>query len=105
MLQQGGNQAMAKFYVQSGRVRLVLSAGGPREAAIKAFQWTCDKQATIQATTCVEHLLEAERRGWQLEEEITVSEQGFSSCGGETFETLEIVAAWQQTPQLPSPTA
>jgi hypothetical protein len=89
---------MAKYYVQSGPVRLIFGADSAREAAVRAFQWTCDRQATIQAESCVEHLLEAERRGWQLGEEILVSERGFGREDGETFDTLEIVAAWQRTP-------
>lgn len=89
---------MPKFYVQSGPVRLIFDAKSSHEAAIKAFQWSCDRQATIDAEDCLSHLLEAERRGWQLAEQIDVNERGFDRVDGERFETLDIVLAWQDLP-------
>jgi len=87
---------MAKFYVQSGPVRLVFGARNARQAAVKAFQWSCDKQVTIDTDCPLEHLRTAERNGWQLDETITVSERGFGPVGRLVFDTLEIVAAWQE---------
>lgn len=92
---------MAKFYVQSGPVRLVLDAATDLEAAIKAFQWTCDKQATIELECPIAHLEEAERQGWQMHELVHVSERGFSKPGctrpdAHEFDTLLVVAAWQE---------
>ena len=40
---------MAKYYVQSGRARVVFDAENATEAAVRAFQWSCDKQAGIEA--------------------------------------------------------
>ena len=87
---------MAKFYVQSGPVRLVLDAAHDLEAAIKAFQWTCDKQATIDVECPIAHLEEAESRGWQMHELVQVSERGFDRMDAAEFDTLLVVAAWQE---------
>lgn len=87
---------MAKYYVQSGKVTLVLQAVSMREAAVKAFQWSCDRQATIDADSPVEHLRTAERLGWQLEEELLVSELGFDRADARVFDTRDIVETWQR---------
>ena len=87
---------MAKYYVQSGPVRLVLDAQTELEAAIKAFQWTCDKQATIDTDCPLEHVETAELNGWQVHEYIHVHEQGFDRGDAEEFDTLLVVAAWQE---------
>ena len=86
---------MAKYYVTSGVVELVLQAGNSREAAVKAFQWSCDRQASIETACPLEHIQIAERLGWQLEETIEVSQRGFQHPDAEVFDTLDIVASWQ----------
>ncbi len=86
---------MAKYYVQSGDVKLVFQARTARQAAIAAFQWSCDRQATIEAQSPLEHVQIAEARGWQLEQTIAVSERGFERADARVFDTLDIVAAWQ----------
>jgi hypothetical protein len=86
---------MAKYYVQSGDVRVVFDAVNSTEAAVKAFQWSCDKQAGIQAESPVEHQWEAEERGWQLDDEVHVSELGFGRGDAQVFDTLSVVAIWQ----------
>jgi len=86
---------MAKYYVESGRVRLVLEAGDAMEAAVHAFQWSCERQATIQTDSPLEHIQLAERLGWQLAETVRVNERGFDQPDGHIFDTLEVVAAWQ----------
>ena len=86
---------MAKFYVESGPVQLVLLAKNAREAAVKAFQWSCDRQSEIQVGCPLEHVQLAEQLGWQLEETIEVSERGFQQPDARVFDTLDIVAVWQ----------
>lgn len=86
---------MPKYYVQSGRVKLVLEASDVKEAAIQAFQWSCDRQATIQTDCPLEHVQLAEQCGWQLAERVRVNERGFDQLDGHVFDTLDIVAAWQ----------
>jgi len=87
-----------KFYVESGPVRLIFDAATAEQAAVMAFQWTCDKQAEIEAASPLDHVLEAEERGWQLDDEVTVNEQGFGRWDGEVFETLDIFEAWLRCP-------
>ena len=55
---------MPKFYVQSGPVRLIFDATNAEQAAVMAFQWTCDKQAEIKAASPLDHTLIAEEQGW-----------------------------------------
>jgi hypothetical protein len=86
---------MAKYYVESGAVKLVLQARSAKRAAVAAFQWSCDRQATIAAESPLEHVQIAEQRGWQLEEVILVSQRGFGHIDAIVFDTLDVVAAWQ----------
>ena len=89
---------MPKFYVESGPIRLIFDAATAEQAAVMAFQWSCDKQVEIQADSPLDHMLEAEERGWQLWDEISVNEQGFGRWDGEVFDTLNIVEAWLRCP-------
>jgi len=89
---------MPKFYVQSGRVRLVLEAESPQAAAVKAFEWTCEKQAEIKAPSPLEHVRAAERHGWQLDDVILVNERGFGRVDVEQFDTAAIVESWLTNP-------
>jgi hypothetical protein len=86
---------MAKYYVESGQVRVVFDAVDATEAAIRAFQWSCDKQAGIEAESPLEHLWQAEERGWQLDDQIRVSELGFGRDDVLVLDTLDVVAIWQ----------
>jgi len=103
MTSEGNNKtrkesAVAKFYVQSGPVRLILDAETAQDAAVLAFQWTCDRQAKIEAVTPLDHLLEAEQQGYQLTDEVAVNEQGFGRWDGDVFETRDVFEAWLQAP-------
>ncbi len=86
---------MAKYYVESGPVELVLQARTAREAAVKAFQWSCDRQTSIQADSPLEHVQLAEQLGWQLDETIRVGQRGFQQSDACIFDTLDVVATWQ----------
>jgi hypothetical protein len=89
---------MPKYYVESGPVRLIFAAPTAKQAAVLAFQWTCDKQAEIEAVSPLDHVLQAEQRGWQLGDEVAVNEQGFGRWDGEVFDTLEIYEVWLRLP-------
>ena len=89
---------MPKYYVHSGPVQLIFDAANAEQAAVMAFQWTCDKQAEIQAATPLDHVIEAEERGWQLGDSIAVNEQGFDRWEGELFDTRDIFEVWLQAP-------
>ena len=73
------------FATPSGPIRLIFDAATAEQAAVMAFQWTCDKQVEIQAASPLDHLLEAEQRGWQLSDEVMVNEQGFGRWDGEVI--------------------
>ncbi|MCY2989906.1 MAG: hypothetical protein NTY19_18835 [Planctomycetota bacterium] len=89
---------MPKFYVESGPIRLIFDAPTAEQAAVMAFQWTCDKQVEIQAASPLQHMLVAEESGCQLCDEVTVNEQGFGRWDGEVFEMLEVFEAWLRSP-------
>jgi hypothetical protein len=89
---------MPKFYVQSGPVRLIFDAANAEQAAVLAFQWTCDQQAEIEAASPLDHVLIAEQQGWQLEDEVVVHEQGFDRWDGQVFETHDVFEAWLRWP-------
>jgi hypothetical protein len=86
---------MPKYYVESGRVRLVLDAETSEQAAVKAFQWSSDRQAEVFSEPPSELIREAEAIEFQFDEEIKVNEVGFNDGGGETFDTWDIIAIWQ----------
>lgn len=86
---------MAKYYVESGQVRVVFDAADATEAAVRAFQWSSDKQAGIEAEWPLEHLGQAEEHGWQLNDQIRVSELGFGRDDALVLDTLDVVAIWQ----------
>ena len=89
---------MPKFYIQSGPVRLIFDAADAEQAAVMAFQWTCDQQAEIEAASPLDHVLVAEQRGWQLADEVVVNEQGFNRRDGQVFDTLDVFEAWLRWP-------
>ena len=66
-----------------------------RQGDAKPFQWSCDKQAGIEAESPLEHPWEAEERGWQLDDQIEISELGFRRHDALVLDTLDVVAIWQ----------
>lgn len=86
---------MPKYYVESGQVRVVFDAENATDAAVRTFQWSCDKQGGIEAESPLEHLLVAEKQGWQLDDIVRVSEVGFGHADALTFDTWDVVAIWQ----------
>jgi hypothetical protein len=81
---------MAKYYVQSGRLRLVLDAATARGAAVRAVQWCRDRQAEIYREPAGDRIRDAEVLEWQLGCQITVSETGFGGSDGRVFETTSL---------------
>jgi hypothetical protein len=86
---------MAKFYVQSGNVKMVLQARDSRSAAIWAAHRTLgdnmpfiDDQPVEEVTSKVEAL--------RLDETIRVSQRGFDRADAKKFETLDIVSEWSR---------
>jgi hypothetical protein len=83
-------RSMAKYYVRSGWVRLVLDARTPGEAAVKAILWSRDRRAEIFAEPAGERLREAEALEWQLDDQITVNQTGFTGGAGDVFDTAVV---------------
>jgi hypothetical protein len=86
---------MSKFYVESGPARCVIDATDAEDAAIRAFQWSCDSHDSVLASKPLVEAAAAEFDDWELSEQIRVSEQGFGRADAQVFDTLDIVAAWQ----------
>jgi len=85
---------MPKYYVESARVRLVLDAETAEQAALRAFQWSSDRQAEIYAEPPSDLIREAEALEFRLGDGIAVNETGFGN-DAETFDTLDVAATWQ----------
>ena len=60
------NRVRPKYYVETGRVRLVISAQNATEAAVKAFPCTCDRQSEIYADSLLDHCRRAGEAGCRV---------------------------------------
>ena len=85
---------MAKFYVQSGNVEMVLQAHDSRCAAIWAVHRTLGSALPFlcEETAAYDSLSGLTR----LDQEIFVSEQGFDRPDGDRFDTLDVIDEWNQ---------
>ena len=86
---------MAKCYVQTETLRLVLDAATARDAAVRAVQRCHDRQAEIYREPAGDRIRDAEVLDWQVGRRITVSEAGFDGGDGRVFETASL-------PELPA---
>lgn len=86
---------MPKFYVESGPARCVIDASNAQDAAIKAFQWSCDSRDSVLAPESFDRTTVTEADGWELGEEVRVNEQGFGRPDAQVFDTLDIIPVWQ----------
>ena len=89
---------MAKFYVESGTVRLIVDAADARRAAI----WTVHRALenilpNEEEDLDVDALPEVEHDGSMvLGDVIRLSERGFQSPETTVYETLGVVSEWSQ---------
>jgi hypothetical protein len=86
---------MAKFYVESGKLQLVVMAGNREEAAVKAVQFSCDQRDTVHPGNKLEDAQYPVADPAELHDDIFVSEKGFGRDDAVRFDTLETVALWQ----------
>ena len=91
---------MAKYYVQSGTLKMVISADEPRKAALWAVHKAMQQilplydQDNLTPAEKREHAL---RRGHDvLGDEMQLSEVGFESAENFEFETFDVVNEWNQ---------
>ena len=80
---------MAKYYVQSGNLRLVLDAGTARDAAMSAVRRCLDRQAEIFREPAGDRIRDIEVLDWQVDRKIRVSQTGFDG-DGDLFETASL---------------
>ena len=80
---------MAKYYVQSANLRLVLDARTARDAAVRAVQWCHDRRAEVFREPAGDRIRDAEALEWQVGRQVRVSETGFDG-DGDLFETRSL---------------
>lgn len=86
---------MAKFYVQSGNVKMVLQARDSRSAAIWVAHRTLGDSLPFMDEQPVEEVT-AKADVARLDESIRVSQRGFDRKDAKVFETLDIVSEWSR---------
>ncbi|TWU56757.1 hypothetical protein Poly51_26740 [Rubripirellula tenax] len=91
---------MAKFYVQSGTVRIIVQAESSRKAALWAVHQTMQQvlpTADDADQTPTSKSEKANTQGFAvLASKVTVSERGFDRNDASTMSTIEVVAEWNQ---------
>jgi hypothetical protein len=85
---------MAKFYVQSGNLELVLQAHDSKCAAIWAVHRTLTPSLPFLCEEPADYLELADSD--RLGETIRVSERGFDSPGAAWFDTLDVMTEWNE---------
>lgn len=91
---------MAKFYVQSGTVKMVLQARDSRSAAIWVAHRTLGDSLPFMDEQPMDGLpaeeVTAKADVARLDESIRVSQRGFDRTDAKVFETLDIVSEWSR---------
>ncbi len=90
---------MAKFYVASGNLQLVIEADNARAAAIWAVHRCLSQVLLFTAEEAEEdstHSYESADSHYMLGDTIAVSERGFGGADEEKLATLPVVAEWSR---------
>ncbi|MEW4563619.1 hypothetical protein AB1K70_13890 [Bremerella sp. JC770] len=89
---------MAKYYVESGSLRLIVDAADARRAALWAVHRALEHLLPNEEEELdVDNLPEVEPvDSMVLGDAIRLSERGFENLDVTQFETLEIVGEWSQ---------
>ncbi|PQO31739.1 hypothetical protein [Blastopirellula marina] len=92
---------MAKFYVESGSLRLIVDAADARRAALWAVHRALEHILPNEEEELdVDNLPEVEPIGAMvLGDAIRLSERGFENTDATQFETLDIISEWSQLMQ------
>ncbi len=90
---------MAKYYVESGTLRTIISADDPEKAALLAVHQAIGQTLplTLDENSPEEKLAQLEFRGMHvLGDEIFLNERGFGRKDGIRLETYDVVIHWSQ---------
>ncbi len=92
---------MAKFYIESGSLRLIVDAADARRAALWAVHRALEHILPNEEEELdVDNLPEVEPIGSMvLGDAIRLSERGFENADAAQFETLDVVSEWSQLMQ------
>ncbi len=85
---------MAKFYVQSGNLQMVLQAKDCRSAAIWAAHRTLSQSLPFLCDDAEEYLALADLT--KLGETVRVSQRGFAGSDYVEFQTLDVLQEWNR---------
>jgi hypothetical protein len=83
---------MPKFYIQSGNLKLILTAANARGAAIWAVHRALSQTLPFLCDEPSDYLILGPLT--RLGETIRVSEQGFDRPDAAAYDTLDIVTEW-----------
>ena len=86
---------MAKFYVESGSLRLVISANNSRGAALWAVHRALSGVLPFTGDEG-EKPTSVNGQRFKLGETIRVNQRGFDSDIGRSYETMALVTEWSQ---------
>jgi hypothetical protein len=91
---------MAKYYVESGTLQLITDADDARGAALWAVHCCMEQVLPVcpeDPQTPEEKSERIQQRGcYVLGESIVANERGFGRKNGQTFDTAELFAEWNQ---------
>ncbi|MEX2026847.1 MAG: hypothetical protein WEH44_06090 [Pirellulaceae bacterium] len=86
---------MAKFYVESGNLRTVISANNSRGAALWAAHRTLSDVLPFVGPEC-EIPTNENGQPFKLGETVRVSQRGFGRRDGRQYATLDLISEWSQ---------
>ena len=90
---------MAKYYVESGEIRLIVQAEDPRMAALWTMHSAMEQTVSLEALDLSNDQLEDFKKMdsvAQFSRQISVSEIGLGRAEAGQFEALEIMIEWNQ---------
>ncbi len=91
---------MAKYYLQSGNVRTVISADDSEKAALwvvhKAMQQVVPVYEGAELTVEEKSEVAVIQGIMVLGNTVKISEVGFDRCDGEELDTFDLVVQWHQ---------
>jgi hypothetical protein len=86
---------MAKYYVESGNLRMVVHANDSRAAAIWAVHRSMSQIMPFLADES-RQILNQLREPLRMKETIQTNEQGFDRLDGEIHDTFAVVTEWNR---------